>query len=179
LASPMRRRKSRPDVIQSVLATSPLPNTDTPCLPASPGRRTRIAAMQKAKQDIAPPGLPSPTRRRKSKAFAVQSMLATSPPANADVSILPASPGRRARLAIMEKAKQDGVPLKVQPLVAMSSSTALLDPTVPAKKKLPFPDFANSASQSLRKLKPGLPVKKRVVPWLLEDPSSSVQATPR
>jgi hypothetical protein len=78
----------------------------------------------------------------------------------------------------MEKAKQDGVPLKVEPQIALGLPTASLNPAVPAKKKLPFA-VARSVNQSVRKLKPGTPVKKRVDPWLLEDPSTVNTVAPR
>jgi hypothetical protein len=125
-----------------------------------------------------PPGLPSPMRRRKAKRIVAQSMLATAPLRNTDVACLPASPNRRIRIAIMEKAKHDGVPLKVEPQIALDWPTASLNPAVPAKKKLPF-DIASSMTQNVRKLKPGTPVKKRVDPWLLEDPSTASTVAPR
>jgi hypothetical protein len=78
----------------------------------------------------------------------------------------------------MEKAKHDGVPLKVEPQIALDWPTASLNPAVPAKKKLPF-DVASSMDQSVRKLKPGMPVKKRVSPWLVEHPSAANTVTPR
>jgi hypothetical protein len=128
----------------------------------------------------APPGLPSPTRRRKSKAIALQAMLATAPLPNADVLCLPTSPNRHTRISIMEKAKRHGVPLKVEPQIDNDLPIVPLKSALPAKKMLPFlNEVANSFDQSIRKLKPGMPVKKRVTPWLLEHSSPIVSVAPR
>jgi len=127
----------------------------------------------------APPGLPSPARRRRTKTVAIESMLATVP-ADADVSCLPASPNRRTRLAIMDKAKRDGVPVKVEVQHDSVFPAVSLSPALPAKKSLSFfEDVVISLDQSVRKLKPGMPVKKRVNPWLLENPCANVKSTPR
>jgi hypothetical protein len=127
----------------------------------------------------APPGLPSPARRRRTKTVAIESMLATVP-ADADVSCLPSSPNRRTRLAIMDKAKRDGVPVKVEVQHDSVFPAVPLNPALPAKKRLPFfEDVVISLDQSVRKLKPGMPVKKRVNPWLLESPCANVMSTPR
>eukprot|EP00427_Karlodinium_veneficum_P002152 CAMPEP_0169156962 /NCGR_PEP_ID=MMETSP1015-20121227/54322_1 /TAXON_ID=342587 /ORGANISM="Karlodinium micrum, Strain CCMP2283" /LENGTH=298 /DNA_ID=CAMNT_0009227849 /DNA_START=83 /DNA_END=976 /DNA_ORIENTATION=- len=122
-------------------------------------------AMQRNDTFRAPPGLPSPARRRRTKTFAIESMLATVP-ADADVSCLPSSPNRRTRLAIMDKAKRDGVPVKVEVQHDSVFPAVLLNPALPAKKRLPFfEDVVISLDQNVRKLKPGMPVKKRVNPW--------------
>lgn len=129
-------------------------------------------SVQPARQEgnfRAPPGLPSPIRRRKTKP-SVQSMLATTPPQDVDVSFLPATPSRRTRAAIIEKAKRDGAPVKVEPSAAIGCTTVSLDPAMPAKKRLPFRDLGSSINENLRRLKPGMPLKKCVTPWLLEDP---------
>jgi hypothetical protein len=128
----------------------------------------------------APPGLPSPARRRRTRtAIEFQSMLATMPSPSSEVSCLPSSPNRRARLAIIEKAKRDGLPVKVESQVGHDHATVPLNPALPAKKKLPFLDDLPISDQSMRSLKPGVPAKKRVSPWLLQSADSTVKVTPR
>jgi hypothetical protein len=70
----------------------------------------------------------------------------------------------------MEKAKRSGLPLKVQPPSEYGSVDTALDPELPAKKRLLSFDGVQSVDQSIRKLRLGFPVKKRVSPWLLEEP---------
>jgi len=124
------------------------------------------------------PKLPSPRRNRKSKVPATHSVLSTAPEHLLSPShVLPPSPTRRVRSAIIEEARRDGAPLKVQ----MSSETTikvldnLLDPTQPVKKRLIITD----SPQDLPKLTPGMPAKKRVTPWLLEEPMCTQPAMPR
>jgi hypothetical protein len=71
----------------------------------------------------------------------------------------------------MEKAKRDGVPVKVEPPIGKDLVAVPLNPALPAKKRLPFlNDVAHAVNDSVRKLKPGMPLKKRVSSWLLENP---------
>jgi hypothetical protein len=72
----------------------------------------------------------------------------------------------------MERASRDGLPLKVQPLnVSCFEKTAsALNPELPAKKRLPRLDGDTPVEQNIRRVKPGVPVKKRVNAWLLEEP---------
>jgi hypothetical protein len=80
----------------------------------------------------------------------------------------------------MEKARRHGVPLKVEPLIGNDLPSVPLKSILPAKKMLPFRDeVSDSFDQNLRKLKPGMPVKKRVTPWLLEHSSPIVSVAPR
>jgi hypothetical protein len=80
----------------------------------------------------------------------------------------------------MDKAKRDGVPVKVEVQHDSVFPAVPLNPALPAKKRLPFfEDVVISLDQSVRKLKPGMPVKKRVNPWLLESPCANVMSTPR
>merc|ERR1719345_562316 len=109
----------------SPLATIPKPDGfSAPPGLASPkrSRKAKSIGMQ------GPPGtflativpvekeLPSPRRSRKPKTLAANSFLATAPENSVvnESHVLPPSPSRRARLAILNKAKVDGAPLKVQ-----------------------------------------------------------------
>lgn len=111
----------------------------------------------------------SPLRNRKPKSATVQSVLSTGPENLVSQSyVLPVSPNRRARLAIVNQAKRCEAPLKVQMEAEINFTTfafvkGLLDPLQPVKKKPLFNDgFQVSDS--------GEPVKKRVTPWLVADP---------
>jgi hypothetical protein len=70
----------------------------------------------------------------------------------------------------MEKARQDGVPLKVEPKYEYGSEMIALSPDLPAKKRLPFCAGVKAMKDSTRKVKRGYPLKKRVHAWLLEEP---------
>jgi hypothetical protein len=97
-------------------------------------------------------------------------------------SWLPSSPKRRARNAVIQKAKQDGTPLKVSMLHGgMDAPRKLLDPTVPAKKKPILQEAGPGVSTQyvVRSLEPGVPVKKRITAWLVVDPVRVLPATPR
>lgn len=179
-----------PAQVDAADAQSPLPTIPKPDgFSAPPGlaspkrsRKAKSIGMQ------GPPGiflatvvpveqdLVSPRRSRKPKASAANSVLATAPENSMHEShVLPPSPNRRARLAILNKAKVDGAPLKVQ-MEAQSDVAEtkfvknLLDPTQPVKKK---PILANF-DQISHQLKPGEPLKKHVTPWLLADPFAAV-----
>lgn len=118
----------------------------------------------------------SPARGRKGKSVAEQSVLSTAPENLVPhLHTLPASPNRRARLAIMSQAKRSEAPLKVQMgaeinFAAFKFAKSLLDPLEPVKKKPLFTD-AHQISNA------GEPVKKRVTPWLLAEPECVVDAT--
>jgi hypothetical protein len=80
----------------------------------------------------------------------------------------------------MEKAKRDCVPVKVELQVDDDFAASQLDPALPAKKKLPFlDDVALTIDEGIRKLKPGMPLKKRVSTWLLEGPCPLSNITAR
>lgn len=120
------------------------------------------------------PKMPSPRQSRKSKSLAERSVLATAPENLLTTPhVLPPSPSRRMRSVILEKAKLEEAPLKVQmesEIYAQVLKTHL-DPTEPAKKRL-------NSEQSFQALEP-FPVKKRVTPWLLEEPMRAFPAMPR
>jgi len=157
LASPKRSRKAKSIGMQG-----------------PPG--TFLATIVPVEKDV-----PSPRRSRKPKTLAANSLLATAPENSANEShVLPPSPSRRARLAILNKAKVDGAPLKVQMEAQNNVAETkfvknLLDPTQPVKKK---PILANF-DQFSQQLKPGEPLKKHVTPWLLADPLGAFAAVPR
>lgn len=107
-----------------------------------------------------------------------QALLATAPqPTTAlgGVPRPPPSPKRRARAAVMERAREAGAPLKVSMLQDVVTRGRKLDPTFPAKKRPILPD----ALPGLRNLQPGLPVKKRITPWLTAEPARVLPAAPR
>lgn len=116
--------------------------------------------------------------------LAPQTLLSTSPPlgsrAASPVSWLPKSPKKRVCAVFMEKAKQDGLPIKISMLhgsADIQKRTPPLDPTMPVKKR---PIMSGSVAQELLdRLKPGVPVKKRVTPWILAEPMRVFPAAPR
>lgn len=122
------------------------------------------------------PKLPSPRRSRKPKASSAHSVLATGPENLLSPYVLPPSPTRRVRTAILDKAKNDAAPLKVQMESEVQAKVLqnLLDPTQPVKKRLP-----TDSLDGFPELTPGMPAKKRVTPWLLEEPARSMPAMPR
>lgn len=113
-----------------------------------------------------------------------EALLSTAPQHGVDPSLvagaglwLPTSPKRRARAALMEKAKQEGAPIKVsmqqsEDMAAMRQRE--LDPMMPAKKR---PIFSERLPP--RALEPGMPVKKRITPWLVAEPMRLLPAAPR
>jgi len=166
---------------------------------------TSPTAVPKPAGFVAPPGLASPTKSRKSKTTTARPLLATVPKVSSprrsrklktaavqsflatgpenllnQAHVLPPSPTRRARTAIIDKANMDGAPLKVQ-MAGHNESAAsgfvkrLLDPTLPVKKK----PILFDSDQCLHKLRPGEPAKKHVTPWLLADPLVAFTAMPR
>jgi len=94
---------------------------------------------------------------------------------------LPPSPKRRARAAFMEKAKKDGEPLKVSMLQeGMPIRKDGLDLMRPVKKRPILVDgFAGNSAELLKRLQPGVPVKKRITPWLTAEPARMWPAAPR
>lgn len=119
----------------------------------------------------------SPSRRnRKPKVASSQSVLATGPEhLLGQPHVLPPSPTKRVRSAIIDQAKREAAPLKVQmeSQVQAELRENVLDPMQPVKKRLP------DSVQGLPKLTPGMPAKKRVTPWLLEQPVRSMPEGPR
>jgi hypothetical protein len=92
---------------------------------------------------------------------------------------LPLSPKRRALGAFMERAMQEGIPLKV----SMQHERApimkrCLDPTMPAKKRPILPEKA-LGPRHWRRLDPTTPVKKRISPWLIASPQRLLPSAPR
>jgi len=92
---------------------------------------------------------------------------------------LPLSPKRRALGAFMERAMQEGIPLKV----SMQQGRApimkrCLDPTMPAKKRPILPEKA-LGPRHWRRLDPTTPVKKGISPWLIASPQRLLPSAPR
>merc|ERR1719215_1455760 len=83
------------------------------------------------------------------------------------------SPKRRAREAMLARAKREALPLKVRmPAEAVDQLPRRdLDPAVPVKKRPVFAQlFPTITEAALKKLQPGEPVKKRPTGFLLKDP---------
>jgi len=81
---------------------------------------------------------------------------------------LPGSPKRRARQAMLETARSEGIPLKVRVPEEIAKNLRSLDYTIPAKKRPPLwpgMDFASAVN-----LDPQLPAKKCLSPFLLASP---------
>jgi len=82
---------------------------------------------------------------------------------------LPGSPKRRARQAMLEKARSEGIPLKVRIPEEMAKNLRSLDYTIPAKKRPPvWPGMDFGSAVNL--LDPQLPAKKCLSPFLLASP---------
>lgn len=95
---------------------------------------------------------------------------------------LVSSPIRRARHDfVMNKAKEEMLPVKVRPPAGPFTQARPLDPRLPAKKVLPFPEFAASAAAISKALDPNVPAMKRLSAFLLAEPPSvlSMLAVPR
>jgi len=73
---------------------------------------------------------------------------------------------------------KEAVPLKVHLRGQGAGSRVALDPAMPAKKLPVFPEFAAAATAALRTLEPGLPVKKQVAGFLLENPPQILRPPP-
>jgi len=73
---------------------------------------------------------------------------------------------------------KEAVPLKVHLVAQDTGSSMALDPALPAKKLPVFPEFAAAAAAALRTLKPGLPVKKQLAGFLLENPPQILRPPP-
>eukprot|EP00929_Paragymnodinium_shiwhaense_P123424 TRINITY_DN9726_c0_g1_i1.p1 TRINITY_DN9726_c0_g1~~TRINITY_DN9726_c0_g1_i1.p1 ORF type:complete len:371 (-),score=66.97 TRINITY_DN9726_c0_g1_i1:206-1318(-) len=84
--------------------------------------------------------------------------------------LAPHSPIRRAREAVLNSAKESGIPLKVRlpPHVPRMQN---LDPAKPVKKRPVLGDHAtNIQNEELRRRAPENPIKKRVASFILADP---------
>lgn len=92
----------------------------------------------------------------------------------------PQSPKKRAHDALPSDARPEHIPLKVD--LAWSPEAGLrktLNFALPAKKKPIFHDLVGrEACAALHRLETGLPVKKRVTAFLLEEPPRAMQPPP-
>jgi len=139
-------------------------------------RRTRGTALLSTAAELPARRSRGILNKRVPKAVVTQPVLSTAPEdLSDDAHVLPFSPTRRARLAIINLAKCSEAPLKVQMetdinLTTTTLAKALLDPMVPVKKKPIFSDDRQMATI-------GEPVKKRVTPWLLAEPECVIVLT--
>lgn len=71
---------------------------------------------------------------------------------------------------MMAKARRSGVPLKVKLPDHLTVAIEGFDPCTPMKKRPVFAEFAGpEAEAAMRNLEPGVPVKKRVPVFVLEE----------
>lgn len=117
-----------------------------------------------------PPGLPSP----------MSGDLLEQPSAGATTSqgpvnfsrALPVSPKKRAREALLVKARREAVPLKVRVPVYDGQICKPLDSSLPVKKRPPFSELFESITAAAQNLHPENPAKKKLSAFLLEAPPS-------
>mmetsp|Transcript_38142 Transcript_38142/g.61506 ORF Transcript_38142/g.61506 Transcript_38142/m.61506 type:complete len:282 (-) Transcript_38142:516-1361(-) len=123
---------------------------------------------------LPPPPPPSPATPSSSGVLQLPGM--PSPPG---LSLLqgptPNGCKEQARRAVLDRAKAEGLPLKVRIPEAASSSFRALDSALPAKKRVPYwPELAASwaaaASLAVQNLDPQKPAMKRPSSFLLEAP---------
>mmetsp|Transcript_18259 Transcript_18259/g.30220 ORF Transcript_18259/g.30220 Transcript_18259/m.30220 type:complete len:150 (-) Transcript_18259:30-479(-) len=139
------------------LSTAPI----TPC-PRSPKRRAPQATAMAVMSDAETSGC-----------GAAAGIFGTVPAA------VPQSPKKRAREALFASAKREGIPLKVKLSDLEAGLRRSMNPALPAKKRPVFAEFAGSeAALALRRLEPGMPVKKCVPSFLLEDPPRAMRPPP-
>lgn len=94
----------------------------------------------------------------------------------------PISPKRRHRAAMLAKAREHALPLKVRLASCVPRPVGPLDPSLPVKKKAPFPELLRAgAAARLTTIDPTEPVSKRASGFLLEDPPqvALMSAVPR
>lgn len=71
-----------------------------------------------------------------------------------------------AHEGILAKAQREGLPLKLR--LPSHTKMAFLDATLPAKKKLPYPEFDTNKNM-ITGLDPSLPIKRHIPDFLLEE----------
>lgn len=72
------------------------------------------------------------------------------------------SPTQAAREAMLARAEREGLPLKVRLPPHLEGVPLALDPSLPAKKRLPFQEFDHLTAHLMLGQKPGQPMKKQV-----------------
>lgn len=124
-----------------------------------------------------PPGLPSPMS---GDLLEQPSAGATSSQGPVNFSrALPVSPKKRAREALLVKARREAVPLKVRVPVYDGQICKPLDSSLPVKKRPPFSELFESITAAAQNLHPENPAKKKLSAFLLEaPPSMSMMLTP-
>mmetsp|Transcript_34328 Transcript_34328/g.61848 ORF Transcript_34328/g.61848 Transcript_34328/m.61848 type:complete len:441 (-) Transcript_34328:150-1472(-) len=188
---------SREETMPSVTAVAlgPFGTVPAPPAPRSPKRRARAAAASASQEDAMPAvtavrcssfgTVPATKRRQRPSTLAADGTSVTSvqfglygtTPKVVGMSAVPPSPkspkkrAREMRDAVAAKAKREEVPLKVWLCDSVSTRITGLDPQVPAKKRPVFGETAGPGpAAALRRLEPGMPVKKRVSKFFLEEP---------
>jgi len=99
---------------------------------------------------------------------------------------IPASPTLKSRLPRADDASFSfphcSTPLKVAlPCEGLSVRRKALHPALPAKKRPIMPEMLQGVAfqRLLQQLDPGMPVKKRVTPWITSEPGRVLPAPPR
>jgi len=92
----------------------------------------------------------------------------------------PHSPKRRAREAMLAKARQEALPLKVRPpaYAVQLSAPMHLDPMLPVKKRVMFAELAKITAAVMTKLDASEPVKKKPTDFLLAEPPRVIRPPP-
>jgi hypothetical protein len=110
-----------------------------------------------------------------------QALLSTAPqPRKGQQAIAPIPTA--AHDILVQKAIHCGAPIKVSMSTACRTfRNPALDPSMPAKKRPILSDAALGAQvqDHLRSLERGVPVKKRINPWLIAEPLTVLPAAPR
>jgi len=84
--------------------------------------------------------------------------------------VSPSAERRRAREAMIDRARREFLPLKVRPPAQAPPAPVHVDPHVPLKKRLVFKELGRLTAAVMKKLEPGEPAKKRPSTFLLAEP---------
>lgn len=160
--TPVGRSKHLQDQQQQQELQSSPPPQHEPHVPMPPPPSTVPLAVKEAVPP--PPPVHSPTQPEHT-------------PTMQSVQTEPNSPKKRARMAVIAKARKEAIPLKVRLPKYSMLGTVPLNPSLPAKKR-PIPEFASLTAMALQELKPGLPAKKRETFFLTEDTLRFLQTPP-
>lgn len=120
----------------------------------------------------------SPKRRMREAALAATVTVGPTTPSPSKQQV--ASPKKRAGEAMLAGAKRDGVPLKIRlPDDLIVKIPTSVNASLPLKKRPVFKDVAGSIpAMALRKIEPGMPVKKRVPNFIFEEPPTCLKLPP-
>lgn len=132
-------------------------------------RRSRLGAVGEVAGHVAAPS-PAPTASPGTKSTPVLAYVPQTPPV---------SPTRRQRVAMLARAKEYAVPLKVRLAGSVPTLTGIVNRSEPVKKRPPFPDLLSAGVASrLKCIDPREPVSKRASDFLLADPPRVVPVRP-